>query len=211
MNLAPHIDYTLLDPDAAPPRIGELCATARQRGYAAVCVLPYHAARAAELLAHSGVRVASVVGFPTGDHDPAVKLAQTEGLAHAGVQEIDYVVNRPAVAAADWDKVEAEAQALSQFCRQAGLTLKMIVESGHRQPAELEGLCQLAAWFGIDYVKTSTGTAAIGARLEEVRRLRELLPPAVRIKASGGIRDAETALQFLAAGADRIGTSALLE
>lgn len=210
MNLAAHIDYTLLDPDAAPVRIADLCTTAQHYGFAAVCVLPYHAARAVELLTDSAVRVASVVGFPTGDFDLSVKLTQFESLIRAGVHEIDYVVHRPAVAAGDWDTIEAEAQALSQVGREAGLILKMIVESGHRQPGELERLCQLAVWFGIDYVKTSTGTAAVGARLEDVRHLRELLPPAVRIKAAGGIRDAETARQFLEAGAERIGTSALL-
>lgn len=210
MNLAAHIDYTLLDPDAAPVRIDDLCATARVQGYAAVCVLPYHAARAVDRLADTGVRIASVVGFPTGDHDLPAKLAQVESLARAGIDEVDYVIHRPAAAAADWDTLEAEAQAMSQFCREAGLTLKMIVESGHRQAGELERLCQLAVWFSIDYVKTSTGTAAVGARLDDVRHLRQLLPPAVRIKASGGIRDAETASAFLQAGADRIGTSALL-
>lgn len=200
------IDHTLLAPEATTDRVRALCAEAIQLGVGAVCVSPNQIALAAGELRGSDVGLAAVVGFPSGAHRAEVKAAEA-GAAHAdGAGELDMVVPLGAVVAGEWAVVSAHVAAVRAA---APALLKVIVESAHLDDAQIDQVCRVAVDAGADYVKTSTGFhPSGGASVDAVRRMRAAVGWDVGVKASGGIRDAATALAMIEAGATRIGASA---
>ena len=208
MTLASRIDHTLLRPDATPAELVQLCAEARQYGFATVCVPPYFVGEAARALAGSGVGVCTVVGFPLGYQMPTVKAVEAERALHDGATEVDMVLNLAAFKSGEDAACAEEIGALTQICHEGGALLKVIIETALLTEAEIIRAGQLAAGAGADFVKTSTGFASRGASVEDVQTLRAYLPPHTRIKAAGGIRTRAQAEALLAAGADRLGCSA---
>ncbi len=208
MKLAPFIDYTLLKPDCTAAQIDTHCKAAIIQGYRTVCIPPVYVARAAALLAGSAVGVCTVVGFPLGYDELAVKRVAAETSLAAGAQEIDAVINLSALKSGNYSYLQTEIAALRAATQ--GAILKIIVESGLFTVEELAPVLQLCSAAGVDFVKTSTGFAAVGAELDKVSYMRTHLPPHIQVKASGGIRTVEQALAFIQTGAARIGTSALL-
>lgn len=205
--VASMIDHTLLAPEATQADIEALCHEAGELGVAAVCVHPRWVAVAHDTL-HGTVPVASVVGFPSGAHRSDTKGREAALAVDDGASEIDMVVALGSVVADDWDVVGADIADVRAKVP-AFVTLKVIVESAALDASHLARVCEVAVDHGADYVKTSTGFHPTGgATIEAVTLMRETVGPSIGVKASGGIRDAATALAMIDAGATRIGASA---
>lgn len=207
MNIAPYIDHTLLNPACTEQQVKQLCEEAIAHSFAAVCVPPNKVAAAKSFLKGTNVALATVVGFPNGYNTTAVKLFEAEEALKYGTTEIDMVINWGALKEGKDQEILEELFSFTALCIEYEAVLKVIVESGMLTQDELERVVSLCAEANVDFVKTSTGFAAKGADLEAVKTMRRLLPEHIQIKASGGIRDRETAEAYIAAGATRIGTS----
>lgn len=211
MNPASYIDHTLLRQDATTADIHQLCEEAKTYSFVAVCVPPAYVREAAASLRDSGVKVATVVGFPFGYHLPMVKTTEAELAIMTGASELDMVANIGAIKSGDWRIIETEIREVLEVVKLRGAKLKVIIESGILTSEELKRCCELYGRFNIDFLKTSTGFAATGATVEAVRTMRELLPPPIAIKAAGGIRTWAFAKALIESGATRIGCSASVQ
>lgn len=185
----------------------KLCKEAKEYGFAAVCVPPYYVAFARQLLEGSDVKVATVVGFPFGYSSVESKVAEIVGAIAADVDEIDLVHNIAAAKNGDWSYLANEVELCTQVAHAAGKQIKIIVESGVLSDTELLACCETYAPLGIDFMKTSTGYAEVGATTHAVKLMRAQLPASIQIKASGGIRTYAFAKELVDAGATRIGSS----
>ncbi len=211
MNLNLYIDHTLLKPEATYAQIEKLCAEAREHKFFSVCVNSYFVKKSVALLQGSGVKVCTVVGFPLGASTMETKRFEAMKAAAEGATEIDMVMNISAVKSGDWQYVQDDMSSLAQVCHQQGGLLKVILENCLLTNEEKKRACELAVRAGLDFVKTSTGFSTGGATEEDVRLMRATVGPKMGVKASGGIRDAATALKMIEAGATRLGTSASVE
>ena len=207
MNLAAHIDHTLLRPDATEAQIIQLCDEAAAHGFATVCVPPCYVALATARLADTGVGICTVIGFPLGYSTASVKFKEAEVALYDGATELDMVINLSALKSGKTDVIQAEILDLADLCHVHQSLLKVIIETALLTESEIELACRLCVGGEADFVKTSTGFASRGASVADVELMRRSLPAGVRIKAAGGIRTREAALALLAAGADRIGSS----
>ncbi len=207
MNLAAHIDHTLLRPDCTEAQIRQLCQEAAAHGFASACVPPCYVALAAALLEDSRAAVCTVIGFPLGYSTSLVKFREAEVALADGALELDLVMNISALKSGQTARVQAEIQDLADLAHVHDALLKVIIETALLDAAEIEQACGLCAAAGADYVKTSTGFASRGASFEDVRLMRRVLPAHVKIKAAGGICSRAAALALVEAGADRIGSS----
>lgn len=208
MNLASKIDHTLLKADASEREVKKICAEAKEYGFAAVCIPPYFVRKCKLWLSDTNVKTATVVGFPLGyAHTPA-KVEEARRAIDEGADEIDMVINIIALKAGDWNYLKNELTSASTIVQLRGGKLKVILETGLLSNAEIVKACELCTEMTVDFVKTSTGFTQPGATVEAVKLLRANLPKSIKIKASGGIRDKEFALQLIEAGADRLGCSA---
>lgn len=206
MNIASYIDHTLLAADASGAQIIKLCDEARTWSFASVCVNTCRVPLAAKALEGSGVKVCTVVGFPLGAMDSRSKAMETENALKAGADEIDMVINIGYVKDKAWDAVLDDILAVRKACEGKGL--KVILEVCLLSDEEIVKACQLCVEAGADFVKTSTGFSKHGATLEAVRLMKKTVGDKALVKAAGGIRDRETALKMIEAGADRLGCSA---
>lgn len=210
MNLAPYIDHTLLKATATAADIRTLCAEAREHAFYAVCINPVYVPLAAAELAGSGVKVATVCGFPLGAVLPEQKAVEARLSVEAGADEVDMVIHIGAALAGDWDAVEADVRAVRQAIPET--VLKVIVETCYLDDGQKRGATEAAVRGGADFVKTSTGFGTGGATVEDVRLMAEViaaLAPGrrVQIKAAGGVRTPADAAAMIGAGATRLGTS----
>jgi deoxyribose-phosphate aldolase len=207
-DLARYIDHTLLRPDATAADIDRLCAEAAEHRFAAVCVNPTWVRRAAQSLRGSGVAVASVVSFPFGASTTDVKGLEARRAIRDGAREIDMVINVGALKSGMHDLVRDDIKRVSDACREAGASNKVIIETALLTDEEKVIACRLAQQARAHMVKTSTGYAAGGATASDVALMRETVGPRMGVKAAGGIRTAQDVQEMLAAGATRIGASA---
>jgi len=206
--LAQAIDHTLLKPDARLADILKLCDEAKKHSFKAVCVQPCHVKSCVEALQGSGVAVATVIGFPHGANCSEIKAAEARLALEQGAQELDMVINIGALKDGDTERVYWDIKAVvDESSQRPGTLVKVIIETSLLTREEKILACQLAVQAGAQYVKTSTGFAGGGATLEDVALMVETVKGQAKVKASGGIRSREQALAFLAAGADRLGTS----
>lgn len=208
MNIASYIDHTVLKPTTLVADIEKLCTEAKTYHFAAVCVPPNFVKKAKELTKDSGVKVATVIGFPFGYSAVEAKLAEVLLAIVDGADELDIVINISAVKNGDWAYLANEINHLMPVIKQNNRAVKIIIESGVLTDEEIIKCCELYGVAGIDYLKTSTGYAEKGATVEAVQLFRKHLPAHVQIKASGGIRDYAFARQLVDAGATRLGCSA---
>lgn len=208
MDIARYIDHTILKPTTLVSDIEKLCSEAKTYGFAAVCVPPPFVKQAKTLLAGSGVRTATVIGFPFGYSAVEAKLAEVLLALVDGVDELDIVINLIALKNSDWQYLANEINHLMPVIREKGKVIKIIIESGVLTDDEIIKCCELYGAAGIDYLKTSTGYAEKGASVHAVQLFKKHLPPNVQIKASGGIRDYAFAKELVDAGATRLGCSA---
>jgi deoxyribose-phosphate aldolase len=208
-NLAGRIESTRLDTTVTTGAVEALCAEARREGFAGVCIAPAWVARAASLLAGSDVSVVTVASFPLGTSRPEIKAAEAGLAAHDGAHEVDMVMAVGPLLAGDWQAVRDDVAAVRRVLDGPGLILKVIIEAPLLTPEQIVQAAILAVDGGADYVKTGTGFRG-PAKVEQVRLIRRTVGERARIKAAGGIRTAEAARELVAAGADRLGTSAAL-
>ena len=211
-NLAKYIDHTFLKPAGEKDAVRKLCREAKKAKFASVCVNPCEVALCARLLKGTGVKVCTVIGFPLGANATLVKCFEALTAIEAGADELDLVVNQRFLKFASGE-CEAELRDFAETCREKrkGVVLKLILECCNLTKTEIVRGCKLAKKTGFDFVKTSTGFAAGGATVEDVRLMRKTVGKKMGVKAAGGIRDREAALKMIKAGANRIGTSAGLK
>ncbi len=206
MNLAAFIDHTLLKAAATRLEIETLCIEARQHSFWSVCVSPARIADARSFLQGSPIKVCTVIGFPLGANLAATKAVEAAQCLEAGADEIDMVMNIGAAMDGDWGAVEEDIRGVVRMKGKA--LLKVIFETSYLDLAQIDMACRASLNAGADFVKTSTGFSGSGATIEAVARMRAAVGQAVGVKASGGVRDRETALKMVEAGASRLGTSA---
>ena len=198
--IAALIDHTLLKPDATRAAVLRLCAEAREHSFATVCVNPYWV----DLAFSEGVTVATVIGFPLGANTTAIKLAEAEQAVAAVAHEIDMVLNVGELIAGNLTAVAEDIRAIVG----CGVPVKVIFETALLNDAQKLQACELCIEAGAAFVKTSTGFASGGATVADVELMRRAVGPTIGVKASGGVRTWEDCRAMLAAGANRIGTSA---
>lgn len=205
--LAPYIDHTILQPDATREQIENLCREASENAFAAVCINPYWVPLCAELLEATDVEVCTVVGFPLGATTTKIKCAEAQLCLENRATEIDMVVNVGAVKDGHWELVREEITAVTELCHDQNAKIKVIFENFYLNNAEITQLSETCVELGVDFIKTSTGFANHGARLEEVILMKSVVGDRCKIKAAGGIKDFYSASAYINNGADRIGTS----
>jgi deoxyribose-phosphate aldolase len=210
MNLNKFIDHTALKPETTLKQIEKLCAEAKEYDFFSVCVNSYYVKKAAELLNGSSVKVCTVVGFPLGASTMETKRFEAMKAIAEGANEIDMVINVSAIKSLDWQYVLDDMSSLAQVTHNQGGLLKVILETCLLSEEEKKKACELAVKARVDFVKTSTGFSSGGATAEDVKLMRSIVGT-IGVKASGGIRDAETAMKMIEAGATRLGTSASVE
>ena len=204
-NLARYIDHTLLKPEASLKDIEKLCAEARDHHFYAVCVNGSWVTHARHFLDGCAVKVATVVGFPLGATDSDTKRFETEAAIDNGAQEIDVVINIGRLKDGDDEYVLPELRDVVEAA--AERPVKVIIETCLLTNAEKIRACRIVLDGGAQFVKTSTGFSTGGATIADVKLLREIVGEEFGVKAAGGIRDTQTALAMIEAGATRLGTS----
>jgi deoxyribose-phosphate aldolase len=210
MNLAPYLEYTNLSPTLTIQDIDLLVEEAKQFTLLGICVPPFWVKRAKREIGQEPVKLVTVAGFPLGYNMTETKLDEISRAIDNGADEVDVVWNISSFKTGiPWTKIEIAK--CSKLIHDHQKLIKVIIETAYLNDAEIAEACRLCADAGVDFVKTSTGFAPSGARVEHIRLMRESLPKEVGIKASGGIKTREQAMDLIAAGADRIGTSSAIK
>jgi deoxyribose-phosphate aldolase len=206
-DIARLLDHALLTPALTETDLREGCLLARRYEVATAMVLPYFAARAAELLDGSSVVASSTVGFPHGAQTTELKAREARALVEAGCRELDMVVNISRVKSQRWDEVRADIAAVLEPTRAAGAKLKVIFENCYLTGDEKIRLCELCSELRVDWIKTSTGFGSGGSTWEDLELMLKHRGPGVEVKAAGGLRDLDAVLRARALGVTRVGTS----
>ena len=206
MNYNKMIDHTVLKADTPLETVKRICDEAMEYGFASVCINPCHVAYCADYLKDSDVNVCTVIGFPLGANTSAVKAFETKDAIANGADEIDMVMNIGALKDKNYDLVRDDVKAVVEAAN--GTLVKVILETCLLTEDEIKKACELCVEAKADYVKTSTGFSTRGATIEDVRIMKEAVHGKAKVKAAGGVRAPEDMVKIVAAGADRIGTSA---
>ena len=206
MNYNKMIDHTVLKADTPLETVKKICDEAMEYGFASVCINPCHVAYCADYLKDSDVNVCTVIGFPLGANTSAVKAFETKDAIANGADEIDMVMNIGALKDKNYDFVRDDVKAVVEAAN--GTLVKVILETCLLTEDEIKKACELCVEAKADYVKTSTGFSTRGATIEDVRIMKEAVHGKAKVKAAGGVRTPEDMVKIVAAGADRIGTSA---
>ena len=206
-SLASYIDHTLLKPESSVEDVRKICNDAKKYKFASVCVNPSYIRFVASQLEGSSVTPCCTIGFPFGANTPEVKRIEAQEAVQNGARELDMVINIGAVKSNDWQLVERDVQAVVDAAKgKAGV--KVILETGLLTDEEKVKACTVCKLAGADFVKTSTGFATGNATVEDIELMRATVGPDMGVKASGGIRTYESAVNMIKAGANRLGTSA---
>lgn len=203
-----YFDHTLLKPEAVTSQIDKLCDEALEYDFYSVCVNTCYVGRCADRLKGSDVKIAAVVGFPLGACTTATKAFETEEACKDGASEIDMVLNVGVFKDGDYDYIRDDIYAVVEAAEKYNAIVKVILETCLLTSEEIEEACKLSREAGAHFVKTSTGFNSGGATAEDVALMKKTVGNELEVKASGGIRDYETAMAMIEAGADRIGASA---
>lgn len=206
-NMLSRVDHTLLKQTATWDQIREICDEGAEHQTASVCIPPCFVKRAKEYV-QGRVAICTVIGFPNGNMTTEAKVFETEDAVKNGADEIDMVINIGDVKSGEYDKVLVEIKAVKAACH--GRLLKVIIETCLLTEEEKKRMCEVVTKSGAEYIKTSTGFSTAGATFDDVKLLRECVGAHVKVKAAGGISSVKDAEQFVALGADRLGTSRLI-
>lgn len=207
-NLPDLIDHTVLRPDATKADVLRLCQEAKAQGFLVIFVPPCYVDEAVAAVAGTSIRVGIPIGFPLGGHTTKGKVAEAVEAVSRGARVLDMVLNVSRLKSGDIDSVRSDIAEVVKST--PDVEHKVILETCYLTEQEKRTACHLVVEVGADYVKTSTGFGAAGATVADVRLLKETVAGRAKVKASGGIRDWNTTMAMLEAGADRIGTSASL-
>lgn len=203
IDLAPLIEHALLIPTAIPAQVEHWCAEAERYGFATVCVYPVHVRQAADLLHGKQPKVCTVIGFPSGATTSATKLYEAQEAVENGADELDVVLNLGWIKAGQTEMLHRE---IAEICEETDKPIKAILETTLLTDAEKQLAAEVCLDSGVSFLKTSTGWQG-GATVEDVRLLHDMTQGRIGIKASGGIRTAQQAIDLVLAGATRLGTS----
>ncbi|MFM1615367.1 deoxyribose-phosphate aldolase [Streptococcus mutans] len=206
MKINQYIDHTLLKPESRQDQIDKLIREAKTYNFASVCINPTWVSYAAKALEGTDIKICTVIGFPLGATTSAVKAFETKDAISHGADEVDMVINIGQAKSGHFAFVEEDIRAVVEAS--GDKLVKVIIETCLLTDKEKIKACQAAVAAGADFVKTSTGFSIAGAKLEDVRLMRQTVGPDVGVKAAGGTRSLEDAQAFIEAGATRIGTSA---
>lgn len=210
MNIAGITDHTLLKQEATEKDVVALCHEAQRHKFPMVCVNPTYVQTAAKLLHGTGIGVAAVVGFPLGMTFTEAKVQEVYMVKAHGGKEVDMVINIGWAKSGNWEAVEQDIIRVVEAAHGCGLLIKVIIETCLLTEDEKKMAAEIVKRAGADYIKTSTGFAGGGATVEDVSNLKAWVGNSVKVKASGGIRTSEFALELVQAGAERLGTSSIL-
>lgn len=199
------IDHTVLKAFATSEDITKLCKEALEYDFASVCVNPANVSLASSLLKDSDVLVCTVIGFPLGANTIEIKQAETIDAVNNGAQEIDMVINVGKAKEHDYEYITNEIKAVVEAA--SGNLVKVILETCYLTSVEIAEVCKCASIAGAQFVKTSTGFGTGGAKVEDVKLMRESILDTMSVKASGGVRTLEDLEKMVEAGASRIGAS----
>lgn len=205
MKINQYIDHTILKADATQEKVHAIIDEAKKYEFSSVCINPTWVAFAAEQLKDEVSKVCTVIGFPLGANTSEVKAFEATDAIKKGADEVDMVINIGAAKDGKWDLVESDIAAVNAV--KDGRILKVIIETSLLTDEEKVKACQAAQRAGADFVKTSTGFSTAGAKVEDVKLMRETVGPDMGVKASGGIRNLEDAKAMIEAGANRLGCS----
>lgn len=205
MKLNKYIDHTLLKPEATKEQIEKVIEEAKEYDFASVCVNPTWVKLAAEELSDSDVKVCTVIGFPLGATTPEVKAFETKNAIENGADEIDMVINIGRFKNKEYEYVLNEIKAIKEEC--GSKTLKVIVETALLTNDEIEKITEIVLQSGADFIKTSTGFSYRGASFDDVKIMKKVAKDNLLIKASGGIKTGDDAIEMINLGANRLGTS----
>ena len=203
-----YIEHTLLKQDASKEDFIKLFEEAKRYNFLGVCINPAYVKTAKEYLKDTDIKIVTVIGFPLGANKTDVKAYETTRATEDGADEIDMVINVTAIKNSDYEYVLNDIKTVKKSCQSK--PLKVILETDLLTTEEIKQACEICIEAGADFVKTSTGFVknGIGAKVEDVKLMYEITSPhGLKVKASGGIRDKETALEMIKAGASRLGTS----
>lgn len=206
-DIAKMIDHSLLNPALTVDELEQGIRLALEYDVASVCIMPFYLKRCAELLAGTGVRASTTIGFPHGGHTTAIKVAETARALDDGGEELDMVVNISKVRSGDWNYVRDDVGAVIALVHDRGQKVKVIFENAYLDDSQKIRLCEICGELGADWVKTSTGYAPGGATLDDLRLMRRHSPPHVQVKAAGGVRTLDALLKVRALGVTRVGAT----
>ena len=209
--LAAMFDHTNLKAFASEQDFELLCREAAENHFAMVAINSSPVALCKRLLEGSGVHVGAAISFPLGQTTVETKVFETENAIQNGADEIDYVLNVGELKQGNLDYIRREMDSIVAICRKNRVICKVIFENCYLTQDEIRSAAQIAREVGPDFIKTSTGFGTGGATVEDVRLMKETVGDKVRVKAAGGIRDLDTCLAMIEAGAERIGTSSSLK
>jgi deoxyribose-phosphate aldolase len=207
------IDHSILQPNSTIDDILKGCRDAAENSFAAVVVNPMHVGIVSKALRGSSVIACSVVSFPFGLSTTDVKVQETRRAIEDGAEEIDMVMNYSMLRSGKADLVKGDIESVVRTAKESSskILVKVILENCYLTSAEKVSACELAVGAGADFVKTSTGFGAAGATIDDVLLMRKTVGPKIGVKAAGGIRTLEQTLQFVNAGANRVGTSSSVQ
>ena len=211
MNLNKYIDHTLLKPDATSKDIVKLCNEAIDYDFYSVCVNSSYVSLAKSCLKDTPIKIAAVCGFPLGMMETSAKAYEADMAMMQGADEIDMVINIGRLKDKDFEYISDEIEAVADIVHDYDGILKVIIETCMLTDEEKVKACQLAVKANADFVKTSTGFSSGGATVSDVKLMAETVGSFAEVKASGGIRDRETAIAMINAGATRLGVSASIK
>ena len=209
MGLNKYIDHTILKATASSSDVQKLCEEAIEHKFYSVCVNGCYVADAKQLLQGTDVKVAAVVGFPLGAMTTAAKVFEEKEAVENGASEIDMVINVAKLKDGEFDYVENEIRLIKEVI--GDNVLKVIIETCYLTDEEKVKACELSLVAKADFVKTSTGFGTGGATYEDVKLMKSVVGDNAKVKASGGVRDKETAQKYVNLGAERLGTSSGIE
>ena len=210
-DLAQMVDHTQLRAYAVKEDFEKLCKEAADYGFKMVAINSYPVELCSKLLKGTGVHVGAAIGFPLGQTTIENKVHETKQAIENGADEIDYVINIGKLKEKDYDYIEREMTEIVKACREKNILSKVIFENCYLTDDEKIKVSEIAAKVKPDFIKTSTGFGTGGATLEDVKLMKSIVKDQVKVKAAGGIRDLDTFLAMVEAGAERIGTSAGIE
>ncbi|EDP73190.1 deoxyribose-phosphate aldolase [Hydrogenivirga sp. 128-5-R1-1] len=205
LDIAKYIEHSNLKPYATKEDIKKLCEEAVKYNFYGVCVNPYYVPYVKQLLTGKDIKIITVVGFPLGANKLKTKLVEATTAQNDGADELDIVWNISAFKSGEYDYIVEELKTIIEYTKP--LVHKVIIETAYLRLKEKFKAVELLIEAGADFLKTSTGFASEGAKLEDIRLFKEISQGKLKIKASGGIKDKQTALKMIEFGADRIGTS----
>jgi len=211
VTLNQYLDHTCLRPEAGKGDISQVCREAVDNQLAGVCIPPYYIQHASEHLQARKVNLVTVIGFPLGYHKISTKAEEARKAIDDGADELDMVINMAAFRSGCMKYVQEDIERITALARMNNKLVKIIIETGLLDEEGIVEACRICADCGVDYVKTCTGFNGGQANASAIRLIRSHLPASIKVKAAGGIRDADSARQLIEAGSDRLGTTSSLK